>query len=62
MNITYIIGVVAAFGVMVIGMMQGGTDGFLTVSQFGNFVDGASVFQRIWNIDLPALLPMPSST
>ncbi len=47
MNITYIIGVVAAFGVMVIGMMQGGTDGFLTVSQIGNFVDGASVFITI---------------
>ena len=47
MNITYIIGVVAAFGVMVIGMMQGGTDGFLTVSQIGNFVDGASAFITI---------------
>ena len=44
MNITYIIGVIVAFGVMVIGMMQGGGDGFLTVSQLGNFVDGASVF------------------
>ena len=43
MNITYIIGVVVAFGVMIIGMMQGG-DTFLTVSQIGNFVDGASVF------------------
>ena len=44
MNITYIIGVVAAFGVMVVGMMQGGEDGFLTVSQLKNFGDGASVF------------------
>ena len=44
MNITYIIGVIAAFLVMVVGMMQGGSDGFLTVSQIGNFGDGASVF------------------
>ena len=47
MNITYIIGVVAAFGVMVIGMMQGGDAGFLTPGQIGNFVDGASVFITI---------------
>ncbi len=47
MNITYIIGVVAAFAVMIVGMMQGGTDGFLTISQLGNFVDGASVFITI---------------
>ena len=46
MNITYIIGVVAAFGVMVIGMMQGGV-GFLDVKQLGNFVDPASVFITI---------------
>ncbi|USF27919.1 Chemotaxis protein PomA [Firmicutes bacterium ASF500] len=46
MNITYIIGIIAAFGVMVIGMMQGG-EGFLDVSQLGNFVDGASVFITI---------------
>ena len=32
MNITYIIGVIGAFLVMVVGMMQGGEDGFLTVS------------------------------
>ena len=44
MNITYIIGVIVAFGVMVIGMMQGGDGGFLTPKQIGNFVDGASVF------------------
>ena len=44
MNITYIIGVIAAFLVMVVGMMQGGSDGFLTISQIGNFGDGASVF------------------
>ena len=44
MNITYIIGVIVAFGVMVIGMMQGGDGGFLTPGQIMNFVDGASVF------------------
>ena len=47
MNITYIIGVIGAFVVMVIGMMQGGEDGFLTVSQIKNFGDGASVFITI---------------
>ncbi len=46
MNITYIIGVVAAFGVMVVGMMQGG-ETFLTPDQIMNFVDGASVFITI---------------
>lgn len=44
MNITYIIGTVAAFAVMIIGMMQGGSGGFITVSQLGNFIDPASVF------------------
>ena len=44
MNITYIIGTVVAFLVMIIGMMQGGTGGFLTVSQLFNFVDPASIF------------------
>ena len=47
MNITYIIGVVAAFAVMIIGMMQGGDGGFLTPKQIMNFVDGASVFITI---------------
>ncbi|MCI9351918.1 MAG: motility protein A [Lawsonibacter sp.] len=47
MNITYIIGVIAAFGVMVVGMMQGGDGGFLTPNQIMNFVDGASVFITI---------------
>ncbi|MDE7244687.1 MAG: MotA/TolQ/ExbB proton channel family protein [Oscillospiraceae bacterium] len=46
MNITYIIGVVGAFAVMVIGMMQGG-ETFLTPKQLGNFIDGASVFITI---------------
>ena len=45
MNITYIIGVVAAFGVMVTGMMQG-TEGF-DPGQVMNFVDPASVFITI---------------
>ncbi len=45
MNITYIIGVVAAFGVMVTGMMQG-TEGF-NPGQVMNFVDPASVFITI---------------
>ena len=44
MNITYIIGVIGAFLVMVVGMMQGGTDGFITISQLGNFIDPASIF------------------
>ena len=44
MNITYIIGTVAAFAVMIIGMMQGGSGGFITVSQLWNFIDPASVF------------------
>ena len=47
MNITYIIGVIAAFAVMIIGMMQGGEAGFLTPGQVMNFVDGASVFITI---------------
>ena len=46
MNITYIIGVLGAFLVMVIGMMQGG-ESFLTPGQIKNFVDGASVFITI---------------
>ena len=44
MNILYIIGVIAAFAVMVVGMMQGGDGGFLTPSQIMNFFDPASVF------------------
>ena len=43
MNITYIIGVIGAFLIMVIGMMQGG-ETFLTPSQIGRFADGASIF------------------
>jgi len=46
MNITYIIGVVGAFLVMIIGMMQGG-ESFLSVGQLKNFVDPASVFITI---------------
>ena len=44
MNITYIIGVVGAITVMIIGMMFGGEGGLLTVTQVGNFFDPASVF------------------
>lgn len=44
MNITYIIGTVVAFLVMVLGMMQGGGESFLTPTQLLNFVDGASIF------------------
>lgn len=48
MNITYIIGIVAAFAVMIIGMMQGDPSGaFLSVKQLKNFVDPASVFITI---------------
>ena len=46
MNITYIIGVIGAFLIMVIGMMQGGEQ-FLTPEQIGNFADGASIFITI---------------
>ncbi len=47
MNITYIIGFVGAIVIMLIGMMFGGKDGLLTVSQVGNFWDPASVFITI---------------
>lgn len=46
MNITYIIGVVGAVAIMLIGMMFGGED-LLTPSQVGNFWDPASVFITI---------------
>ncbi len=44
MNITYIIGVVGAILVMIVGMMFGGEAGLLTPSQVGNFFDPASIF------------------
>jgi len=47
MNITYIIGVIGAFVVMIIGMMQGSGEKFLDVEQLMNFVDGPSVFITI---------------
>ncbi|MDE7054944.1 MAG: MotA/TolQ/ExbB proton channel family protein [Oscillospiraceae bacterium] len=47
MNITYIIGVVGAVVIMLIGMMFGGKDGLLTPSQIGNFFDPASIFITI---------------
>lgn len=42
MNITYIIGVVLSFVVMVIGMMQ--SEAGMNAKQLGNFVDPASIF------------------
>ena len=43
MNITYIIGVIGAVAVMIVGMMFGGETGF-TPGQVGNFFDPASIF------------------
>ena len=45
MNITYIIGVIGAFGVMVVGMMQ--SEAGFVPGQIMNFVDPASVFITI---------------
>ena len=47
MNITYIIGVVGAVVIMLIGMMFGGEGGLLTPGQLKNFFDPASVFITI---------------
>ena len=47
MNITYIIGVVGAVVIMLIGMMFGGEGGLLTPTQVMNFWDPASVFITI---------------
>ena len=47
MNITYIIGVVGAVVIMLIGMMFGGEGGLLTPTQVANFWDPASVFITI---------------
>ena len=47
MNITYIIGVVGAVVIMLIGMMFGGESGLLTPKQVDNFWDPASVFITI---------------
>ncbi|MDE7010343.1 MAG: MotA/TolQ/ExbB proton channel family protein [Oscillospiraceae bacterium] len=47
MNITYIIGVVGAVVIMLIGMMFGGKGGLLTPTQVANFWDPASVFITI---------------
>ncbi len=47
MNITYIIGVVGAVVIMLIGMMFGGESGLLTPKQVGNFWDPAGVFITI---------------
>ena len=49
MNITYVIGLVGAIVVMLVGMMFGGPDPnqLLTPSQLGNFFDPASIFITI---------------
>ena len=44
MNITYIVGFVGALAVMIVGMMLGSADAFLSVKQLGNFIDLPSVF------------------
>ena len=47
MNITYVIGVVGAVVVMLVGMMFGGEGGLLTPGQLKNFFDPASIFITI---------------
>ena len=47
MNITYVIGVVGAVVVMLIGMMFGGEGALLTPGQLKNFFDPASIFITI---------------
>ena len=47
MNITYVIGVVGAVVVMLIGMMFGGEGQLLTPGQLKNFFDPASIFITI---------------
>ncbi len=44
MNITYVIGVIGAVVVMLVGMMFGGTEGLLSPGQLKNFFDPASIF------------------
>ena len=44
MNITYIIGVVGAFLVMIVGMIQGDETQLINFGQIKNFADGASIF------------------
>ena len=44
MNITYILGVVGAFLVMIVGMIQGDETQMIKFDQLGNFMDGASIF------------------
>ena len=61
MNITYIIGVVGALVVMLVGMMFGGEGGLLTPTQVMNFWDPASVFIVIGCTFLIVIASFPPS-
>ena len=61
MNITYIIGVVGALVVMLVGMMFGGESGLLTPTQVMNFRDPASVFIVIGCTFLIVIASFPPS-
>ncbi|MCI8301237.1 MAG: motility protein A [Oscillospiraceae bacterium] len=61
MNITYIIGVVGALVVMLVGMMFGGESGLLTPTQVMNFWDPASVFIVIGCTFLIVIASFPPS-
>ncbi len=61
MNITYIIGVVGAVVIMLIGMMFGGEGGLLTPTQVMNFWDPASVFIVIGCTFLIVIASFPPS-
>ena len=61
MNITYIIGVVGALVVMLVGMMFGGESGLLTPTQVMNFWDPSSVFIVIGCTFLIVIASFPPS-
>ena len=61
MNITYIIGVIGAVVVMLIGMMFGGEGGLLTPAQVKNFYDPASIFIVIGCTFLVVIASFPVS-
>ena len=61
MNITYIIGVIGAVVVMLIGMMFGGEGGLLTPAQVKNFFDPASIFIVIGCTFLVVIASFPVS-
>jgi len=61
MNITYIIGVIGAFLVMLIGMMQGTEGKFLDPTLLGNFADPASVFITIGCTVMVVIASFPPS-